>query len=207
MSCNRGDQAFVMETDPRPSKRPGVLVKAGVTAAAAVALLSLTRDAVPQRHLPDVQIVRTATALYLDTRVEEPAVYTGHGRAVFPKAGETVEFQLFVPSAAGKMGFECSIAFEDPDGAFSGGFRILSAVDWSGKDLQPLPGTRGTVRANSRVSFAPVPYSGHVATVTLEPREGRVEGPPLRVRLSVTVVSIPPRRVWQMDGQQTLHWL
>ena len=152
-----------------------------------------------QRHLPELHIFSTTEAVRLDTYVEHPAINHGMGIADMPQRGETLTFQIFVPRAGGLAAFESTVTLDTPDL-----FRIVSAKNWHQRDMARMASKAVQTFYTSRLSLAQVPSSGHIATVTLEPVEN---GPPLnalQISCSITIASIPPRRIWHMHGSQSL---
>ena len=159
-----------------------------------------------QRHLPDLQIFHTVESIQLDTRFEEPAINNGIPVADIPGRGQNVVFQIFVPRSAGLIAYECSVQLENPDSVLTHTFGNITVTDWQKQSLNPLPGETHLGFENKRLEFAPLPYSGHIATATLTPLQNLQDPLPLTITCSVTVVSDPPRRVWRMTGTQTLRW-
>ena len=122
-----------------------------------------------QRHLPNLQVFRSPVQLMLDTQAEDPAVNNGRRAAPLPRVGQLLEVQCFVPQAAGRAAFECSVEFGDSASVFSDNFQVSSAVDCFGLDLAPVPGSKGAVYAHLRMALETVPATGHVLTVSLSP--------------------------------------
>ena len=160
-----------------------------------------------QRHLPNLQVFRSPVRLILDTQIEDPAVNNGQPAAPLPRVGQVLEVQCFVPQAAGRAAFECSVEFGDSAGVFTDSFQVSSAKDCFGRDLAPVPGSKGAVYAHLRMALGTVPATGHVLTVALSPTRGLSGVPPLDVRVTVTIASVPERRVWQMEGRARLAWM
>lgn len=159
-----------------------------------------------QRHLPDIQIFSTDEYVQLDTIVEHPAINHGRSAAAVPLRGENLSLQIFIPRAGGLLGFECTVSFANPDSALTNAFEILSVKDWHQRPLKPIFSTQVVSFYNNRLEFSFVPPSGHIATAIITPRR-QIKSPlPLKLTCSVTIVSTPPRRVWQMRGAQTLYW-
>lgn len=169
----------------------------------AILALLTPLPAAAQRHLPGLEIFRSTVPFLLDTWVETPAVYNGHPSEPFPGVGEDAEFQVFVPEAANEEIFQYTIEFSH---TVTDTFRIVSVKDWTGEELRPEPGSNGTARTTVRLQFSRLPASGHLLTVVLEPLRKIAHGLPLALHFSLTVVSTPPRRVWQMEGRQELRW-
>lgn len=163
-------------------------------------------SALAQRHLPDVQIFDTEENIYLDTVAETPPVNNGISVAAVPYRGENLSVQVFIPRAAGLLGFECAITFANSDSALTRAFQILSVTNWRQEPLKAISSTQTISYYDNRLLFSPLPASGLIATAVFTPRQ-QIQSPlPIQFQCSVTVVSMPPRRVWQMRGTQTLHW-
>ena len=178
----------------------------GFTIAVLGFLVATALPVAGQRHLPGLQIFDMPAPVLVDTRVESPPSYSGSRSAPYPATGQLLEFQVFVPLAAGRAGFASSIEFTgDPD-TFAKQFQVRSAKDWDGTELSAVPGSEGTLRTLSRMSFSDVPYSGHILTVQLAPVGPGSAPIPLRMRCSVSIASIPPRRLMRAVGEQQITW-
>ena len=160
---------------------------------------------VAQRHLPQTQIFNTPGYLLLDTRVEMPAVYDGSGVASRLQIGESVEIQVFAPTAAHQAIFECSFSVDRFDTSILP-FQITSARDWQGNELMSGKPNQTLFFSSTRFGIAPLPITGHVMTITLTATEDAADQGPLTLTLTLTVVSDPPRRVNRMVGRQRLMW-
>ena len=169
--------------------------------------LSPGDTAIAQRHLPNLQVFTLQVPILVDAQVEHPAVYSGSPSLSLPGIGKTIRFQLFSPLAGGQKVFEYSVEIEDQDYEFSDIFRVVSVKDWDKRELKPLPGSRSTRHTTTRLDLVLLPPTGHVATVEVTRLKEVKERQPLKVRLSVTTVSDPPRRVSRMQGRQELPWL
>ena len=169
--------------------------------------LSPGDSAIAQRHLPNLQVFTVQVPILVDVQVEHPAVYSGSPALSLPGIGKTVKFQLFSPLASGQEVFEYSVEIEDPDYEFSDIFRVVSVKDWDKRELKPFPGSRSTRYTAMRLDFVVLPPTGHVVTVEVTRVKEVKKRQPIRVKLSVTTVSDPPRRVSRMQGRQKLPWL
>lgn len=159
-----------------------------------------------QRHLPDLQIFQTDEQVYLDTIVEQPAINQGVATTTIPARGENLSFQIFIPRAGGLSGFECSITFNNPDSSLTRSFEIQNATDWQHFPLQHVSSGPTISYFQNNLTFSRVPITGHIATIVLTPRQEIKSPLPIQMECTVTIVSLPPRRVWQMRGVQTLNW-
>ncbi len=159
-----------------------------------------------QRHLPELQIFESVETVLLDALMEFPAINNGRSVASRPRIGENVSIQIFVPRSAGLILFDCSIELDNPDGALANTFRIVSIKDWLQRDLRPLSSKKSLVFYSAKLQPAPILENGHVATVVLAPLQTVNNPEPLKITCFITVVSTPPRRVWQMWGSQQLYW-
>ena len=168
--------------------------------------LTLPLTASAQRHLPDLQIFQTVEYVQLDTYVESPAINHGITTTSIPVRGQNVVFQIFVPRSGGRIAYQCGIQLQNPNNALTRSFENISIVDWQKRALTPLPPASYLSFENKNLIFSLIPFSGHIATVTMTPRETLQKPLPINLSCTVTVVSSPPRRVWQMTGPQTLHW-
>lgn len=168
--------------------------------------LSLLSPIYAQRHLPEIQIFTTEETILLDTIAEYPAINNGVPTATVPARGENLSIQIFIPRSGGLLGFECAITFDNPDHGLTQSFQILSVTDWLKNPLKQVTSNQIIAYYNNRLEFAPVPSSGHIATALLTPRQ-QIKSPlPIQIDCSITIVSNPPRRVWQMKGNRTLYW-
>lgn len=165
-------------------------------------VLSLPGNA--QRHLPDLQIFESVEQMRLDIVVEHPAVDNGAATAGIPQAGETVAIQIFVPRAAGLTAFECVVELDGD--ALSGAFRVTSVKDWLDRDIRPLSSKGKPTFYIARLMPVVLPQSGHIATIVLAPMRILENPSPVPISCFITVVSTPPRRIWQMRCKQQLEW-
>ena len=171
-----------------------------------ITILLLTHPLFAQRHLPDLQIFTTDENVQLDTIAEDPAINNGISTAAVPRRGENLSIQVFIPRSASLLGFEYTLTFANPDSSLTNTFQIISVTDWRKKPLQKTANSQTISYYNNRLEFAPLPNTGHIATILLTPNQ-QIKSPlPIQFDCSVTVVSNPPRRVWQMRGHTTLHW-
>lgn len=168
--------------------------------------LCLAQTIPAQRHLPDLQIFESTETVFLDVIAETPAVNNGMAATTTPRLGEDTTIQIFIPRAAGLAIFECSLEIDNPNGALTSTFRIVSVQDWLQRDLRPLSSKDFPTYYSARLMPVLLPYSGHVATVVLSPLKDLRNPLPLKITCSVTSTSIPPRRVWQMRGTQQVTW-
>jgi hypothetical protein len=169
-------------------------------------LLIFTHPLFAQRHLPDLQIFTTDENVQLDTIAENPAINNGITTATVPQRGENLSLQIFIPRCASLLGFEYAITFSNSDSSLTRSFQILSVTDWRQQPLKQTSNSQTISYYNNRLEFAPLPSTGHIATVLLTPRQQLHSPLPIHLACSVTIVSNPPRRVWQMRGTTTLRW-
>jgi len=169
-------------------------------------ILILTHPLFAQRHLPDLQIFTTDENIQIDTIAEDPAINNGISTSAVPHRGENLSIQIFIPRSASLLGFEYAITFANPDSSLTRSFQILSVTDWRQQPLKQTSSSQTISYYNNRLEFAPLLSTGHIATVLMTPRQ-QIQSPlPIQLDCSVTVVSHPPRRIWQMRGTTTLHW-
>ena len=174
-----------------------------------LALMAVTMASSPlgaQRHLPLTNIYESPGFLLIDTRVESPAIYSGGSTAARPNQGDKVEIQIFAPRQAGRQIFEYSLQLQSAATGRNAPFRIISVKDW---DEFEQVGRRpsSAIFSATRIAFAPLPRTGHVCTVILEPTGQAVDRDRLDVRLTLTTVSTPPRRVNRIVSHQRLNWM
>jgi len=169
-------------------------------------LLILAHPLFAQRHLPDLQIFTTDENIQLDTIVEDPAINNGIPTAAVPRRGENLSLQIFIPRSASLLSFGYTLTLANPDSALTNSFQIISVTDWRKYPLQQTTNNQTISYYNNRLEFAPVPSTGHIATILLTPNQQTQSPLPIQLDCSVTVVSNPPRRVWQMRGNTTLYW-
>jgi hypothetical protein len=104
------------------------------------------------------------SALLVDTRVESPATYDNSSSTASPRAGETIEFQLFVPLAAGKQTLGYNLEFS------ARGFDFLEFFSIFGRDFSgsPIVITQNEPVATAILISRPTyPSSGYIGTITL----------------------------------------
>ena len=157
-----------------------------------------------QRHLPDIQVFESLEMVRLDTVVEHPAVDNGIAIAKIPQPGETLTIQIFVPRAGGLTAFECVVEL-DAD-AIADAFRVASVKDWLNRDIQPLASKSKPTYYLTRLMPILLPENGHIATLELSPLRILQNPLPIPIACFITVISTPPRRIWQMRGAQPLTW-
>jgi hypothetical protein len=162
--------------------------------------------------------------MLVDTRSEDPPVYSGVATAPALAQGQTLDVQVFVPEAAGKMVFGYFLHFDDTDNVFADNFTILAAKAWatvpvlnaSGQTVDfklaqsDMPTLKDSSNPGRSITFAnppAVPSNGVVATFTLKARRDVPRDQFLRFTVSVCVYSTtPPSRLWNMVAQQTVGW-
>ena len=118
--------------------------------------------------------------------------------------GVPTEFQIFAPYAAGRpifeFGFELLPAVPGDDVPLE----IVSVHDWN--DVALPVGRWGPAYAATRLTFDRLPVTGHVCTVALRATGSIVSGSSTTVFLTLTAVSLPPRRVDRMETRRVLGW-
>ena len=77
--------------------------------------------------------------LHLDTQIETPAVQ--NNRLIIPEqaAGDTIQFQLFVPMAADKQTYGYAIELDLPGKTFSDYIGSISGTSFTGASLRQTP--------------------------------------------------------------------
>ncbi len=190
-----------------------------------IVLIFLFGDAATAQRLGGLSPPFGRVVVLVDTRSEDPPVYSGVTTASPPGQGETLEVQVFVPQAAGKMAFGYIFQFDDTHKVFTDNFKISAAKAWatipvldasgqtveyilSQMDMPTLKDSSNPGRSISFVNPPAVPDNGVVATFVLEARQDVPRDVPLKFTVSVTVYSTtPPTRLWNMKAQQAIYWL
>ena len=104
--------------------------------------------------------------LYLDTQIETPA--TQNNKLFIPKqtAGDTIQFQLFAPMAAGKQTYGYEIELDLPGKTFSDYIGSISGTNFTDASLFPTPGR--SVLSALLFSAPIVPDNGYLGQIDLQ---------------------------------------
>ena len=161
--------------------------------------------------------------LLIDSNVEDPPRYNGQSAIPRPSLGDSIEFQIFMPDAAGLEAYSFQLAFQDTGSTFSDHFDILSART-EARPLLPVPedqqlpdfralhldsprGSEGPQRSTMLLSPWHVSYSGLIGVVKLLAKKDIPYDLPLVLDVNITVVSkTPPTRLFIMRARQEIGW-
>ena len=187
-------------------------------------LLCLLTCAVAAQTTSDVEglspPVRRITLL-VDTKGENPPVYSGVSSAALPSTGEILEIQFFLPEAAGRQAFGYIIQFDDVDGRFSNHFTIEESKGWttvlardaSGQEnlkflgLEAPLGAGGPSRHMTFARPVPVSVTGLLATFKLLTQQAPPRNEPLTFGFTAAIHSTtPPARLWHYRTRQSISW-
>ena len=104
--------------------------------------------------------------LHLDTQIETPAVQ--NNRLIIPEqaAGDTIQFQLFVPMAADKQTYGYAIELDLPGKTFSDYIGSISGTSFTGASLRQTPAR--PVLSALLISTPAVPTNGYLGQIELQ---------------------------------------
>ena len=104
--------------------------------------------------------------LHLDTQIETPAVQ--NNRLIIPEqaAGDTIQFQLFVPMAADKQTYGYEIELDLPGKTFSDYIGSISGTSFTGASLRQTPAR--PVLSALLISTPAVPTNGYLGQIELQ---------------------------------------
>ena len=104
--------------------------------------------------------------LHLDTQIETPAVQ--NNRLIIPEqiAGDTIQFQLFVPMAADKQTYGYAIELDLPGKTFSDYIGSISGTSFTGAPLRQTPDR--PVLSALLISTPAVPANGYLGQIDLQ---------------------------------------
>ena len=104
--------------------------------------------------------------LHLDTQIETPAVQ--NNKLVIPEqqAGDTIQFQLFVPTAAGKQTYGYEIELDLPGKTFSDYIGSISGTSFTDTPLRQTPDR--PVLSALLISTSAVPDNGYLGQIDLQ---------------------------------------
>lgn len=159
--------------------------------------------------------------VFIDSRVEEPPVYSGIAPVPIPSMDDSVRFQVFMPDAAGLEAYGITIYFEDQDNTFASFFEIVEVrsevreiIEDATEEPEPRAlsmtspeGSAGPLRAVLFLKPWRVSNTGLIAVIELRARKDIGPDVPLVLNVSVTVVSrTPPTRLLIMQARQEIGW-
>lgn len=104
--------------------------------------------------------------LHLDTKIETPATYNNTLTVPEKRGGDTIQFQLFVPMAAGKQTYGYEIELDLPDKTFFDYIGSISGKDFTGASLLPTPGR--PILSALLISTPTVPANGYLGQIDLQ---------------------------------------
>ena len=104
--------------------------------------------------------------LHLDTQIETPAVQ--NNRLIIPEqiAGDTIQFQLFVPMAADKQTYGYEIELDLPSKTFFDYIGSISGTSFTGAPLRQTPDR--PVLSALLISTPAVPANGYLGQIELQ---------------------------------------
>ena len=104
--------------------------------------------------------------IHLDTQIETPAVQ--NNKLIIPEqiAGDTIQFQLFVPMAAGKQTYGYEIELDLSDKIFSDHIGSISGTSFTGATLRQTPNR--PVLSALLISTPAVPENGYIGHIDLQ---------------------------------------
>ena len=104
--------------------------------------------------------------IHLDTQIETPAIQ--NNKLIIPEqiAGDTIQFQLFVPMAAGKQTYGYEIELDLPNKTFSDHIGSISGTSFTGATLRQTPDH--PVLSALLISTPVVPENGYIGHIDLQ---------------------------------------
>ena len=210
---------------PTPSRVRTVRYAAAVTAQEiliSVAILLLTSST----HAQELSSATPATKDYIlliDSNVEVPPRYNGNGAIPRPAGGNSIEFQIFMPEAAGLEVYSFQLAFQDTGLIFSDHFDILSART-EARPLLPVPedqvlpefrtlqldsprGSKGPQRSTLLMTPWHVSNSGLIGVIKLLAKQDIPSDFPLVLDVNIAVLSkTPPTRLIILKARRKIGW-
>ena len=104
--------------------------------------------------------------LHLDTQIETPAIQ--NNKLIIPEqiAGDTIQFQLFVPMAAGKKTYGYEIELNLPNKTFSDHIGSISGTSFTGATLRQT--SDHPVLSALLISTPVVPENGYIGHIDLQ---------------------------------------
>ena len=159
--------------------------------------------------------------VFIDSRIEEPPVYSGIASVPRPAVDDSVRFQVFMPDAAGLEAYGLTVYFEDADSTFASFFEIVEMrsevreiIEDSTEEPEPRAlsltspeGSEGPLRAVLFLKPWSVSNTGLIAVIELRAKKDITPEVPLVLNATVTVVSrTPPTRLLIMQARQEIGW-
>ena len=104
--------------------------------------------------------------LHLDTQIETPAAQNNKLIISEQQAGDTIQFQLFVPMAAGKQTYGYEIELDLPGKTFSDYIGSISGTSFTDTPLRQTPGP--PILSALLISTPAVPENGYLGQIDLQ---------------------------------------
>ena len=104
--------------------------------------------------------------LHLDTQIETPAAQNNKLIISEQQAGDTIQFQLFVPMAAGKQTYGYEIEFDLPGKTFSDYIGSISGTSFTDTPLRQTPDR--PILSALLISTPAVPENGYLGQIDLQ---------------------------------------
>ena len=202
-------------------------VRSAVAATAQKVFISLLLFFSSPVHPQDDLSFATPTSkdfyILIDSNVEDPPRYNGRGAIPRPAEGDSIEFQVFMPDAAGLEAYSFQLAFQDTGAIFSDYFDILAAST-EARPLLPVPddqklpefralqldsprGSDGPHRSALLITPWHVSYTGLIGVVKLLAKKDIPSDLPLVLDVNIAVLSkTPPTRLFIMKARQEIGW-
>jgi hypothetical protein len=191
--------------------------------AAAILLLIFSISPTHADNLSGATPTSKEFPLYIDSNVEDPPRYNGLSAISRPAKGDSIEFQIFMPDAAGLEAYAFQLAFQDTGATFTEHFDILEART-EARPLLPVPedqklpdfqtlhldsprGSSGPSRSALLLSPWHVSFSGLIGVIKLLAKKDIPSDLPLVLDVNISVVSkTPPTRLFVMKARQEIGW-
>ena len=114
----------------------------------------------------------SGAVLRLDTQIESPVQNNNVQILPEQKAGDTIQFQLFVPAGAGQSTNGYTVELDLPGKTFSSYIGNVSGTDWTGGTLISTGSTKLSALFVTGVSVPSTGYLGQVDLQVTRPLEG-----------------------------------
>ena len=121
----------------------------------------------------------SGSVLQVDTEIESPAQNNNVQTLPEQKAGDTIQFQLFVPAGGGRSTYGYAVVLELPGKTFSSYIGNISGRDWTGATLS---NTGAAELSALFITGASVPSTGYLGQLNLQVRRPLEDGATLIVK-------------------------
>ena len=126
----------------------------------------------------------SGSVLQVDTEIESPARNNNVQTLPEQKAGDTIQFQLFVPAGGGRSTYGYAVVLELPGKTFSSYIGNISGRDWTGATLS---NTGAAELSALHIPSVSIPSTGYLGQLDLQVRRPLEDGVTLIVkRLEIT---------------------